>query len=478
MGEPRGPLQQRPMNSPDAGTHRKALEINLDASRYGAFAEIGAGQEVARWFFHVGGASGTIAKTMSAYDMAVSDAIYGPAERYVSRQRLHAMLDHEWKLLLERLDKVRGEKTMFFVFANTVATRSYSRIEDGRGWLGVRFQTEPRGEPSAIVIHARMWDPDNARQQDALGVLGVNLIHAAFYLHRQPERLIGALMDELTRDRMEIDVLKFSGPAFAGVDSRLMSLQLVHQRLTNAAFFTAAGEVVEPAEIMHRKPILIERGSFRPITNVTLDMQERSLAQMRGEPDLRGEEPLVLMEMTLRHLLGTEPDVDHADFLARVDTLSVLGKTVMISNYSRFHNVASYLRRYTQHRVVMNMGVPTLAALFDEKHYSDLEGGILEAFGRLFKGAVKLNVYPWNHPRTGELVTATTFKAPPQLRHLYAHLVQNGHIEAISGADTRALGVLPGEVLRMIQSGDGTWETLVPAAVVGRIKSRKLFGYK
>ena len=466
------------MNESEAGsTHQKALQINLDATRYGTFAEIGAGQEVARWFFHVGGAAGTVAKTMSAYDMAVSDAIYGPAERYVSRQRLQAMLDHEWALLLQRLDKVRGDRTMFFVFADTVATRSFTRREDGHGWLGIRFQAVPRGAPADILIHARLWDQDNARQQDALGLLGVNLIHAAFYQHSQPAELIGALIDGLTRDRLEVDMIKFSGPAFDAVDHRLMSLQLVHQRLTNAAFFTAAGEVVEPAEILYQQPVLIERGSFRPVTNVTLEMLERSTAQMRADPERRGE-PVVLMEMTLRHLLGAQPDIDHADFLARVDTLSVLGKTVMISNYSRFHNVAGYLRRYTQQRIVMDMGIPTLAALLDEQYYADMEGGILEAFGRLFKGAVKLHIYPWRNPNNGELVTATTFKAPPHLEFLYAHLLQSGHIEPIHDFNPAQLDVLPRDVLHEIQTGDPIWETLVPAPVVARIKRDQLFGYR
>jgi membrane protease YdiL (CAAX protease family) len=457
-------------------THDKALRINIDARRHGTFAEIGAGQEVARWFFHVGGAAGTVAKTMSAYDMAVSDAIYGPCVRYVSRQRLQAMIDHEWGLLLERLDGKRGATTAFFVFADSVATRSYTRREDGHGWLGIRFQTEPRAAPSDILIHARMWDTEPARQQEALGILGVNLLHAAFY-RSEPPQLIGALMDGLTRERMEVDMVKFSGPAFAGVDNRLMSLQLVHQRLTNAAIFTAAGDVVEPAEVLHAKPVLIERGSFRPVTNVTLDMLESSLRQIREGSDPGVEEPVVLMEMTLRHLLGSEPDIDHADFLARVDTLSVLGKMVMISNYSRFHNVAGYLRRYTRERVVMDMGIPTLAALFDERHYQDMEGGILEAFGRLFVGPTRLHVYPWRNHETGEMVTLATFKPPASLRHLFTHLVDNGFIEPIRAFDARQIDVLPRDVLREIRAGDPTWETLVPPPVVERIKREGLFGY-
>lgn len=457
-------------------TREKALQINIAATHHGSFAEIGAGQEVARWFFHVGGAAGTVAKTISAYVMAMSDAIYGACGRYVSRARLAAMLDHEWELLMERLDRPRGNNTAFFVFADTVATRSYSRAEDGRGWLGVRFQPTPRAPPSEIILHARLWDADNVRQQETLGILGVNLLYGAFYHAHDPVALIGTLMDGLTRDRLEVDMIKFSGPAFTGVDNRLMSLQLVHQRLTNAVIFTAAGEVVEPNEILYGKPILIERGSFRPVTNVRLDMLAASCAQMSRDSALTGQEPVVLMEMTLRHLLGAQPSIDHGDFLARVDTLSLLGRTVMVSNYSRYHNVATYLRRYTQNRVVMNLGVPTLAVLFDEKNYADLEGGILEAFGRLFRGTVKLHIYPWRNPATGEVVTANTFKAPAHLTHLYAHLLSGGFIEPIHEFNPAYLDISPHNVLREIQSGDPAWENVVPAPVVERIKRDRLFG--
>ena len=461
----------------ESGTHHKALHVNLDPTRYGTFAEIGAGQEVARWFFRVGGAAGTVAKTMSAYDMEVSDAIYGPAQRYVSRERLQAMLDHEWKLLLERLEKSRGGQTAFFVFADTVATKSFSRQEAGHGWLGIRFQVAPHAAPSEIIIHARLWDTDHVRQQEALGVLGVNLIYGAFNAHQTPAELIASLMDELSRDRMEVDVIKFSGPAFADVDNRLMSLQLVQQRLTNAALFSPTGDVMEPAEVLYHRPVLIERGSFRPVTNVTLDMLERSLAQMRQEPDMAGREPVVLMEMTLRNLLTLGEQIEHADFLARIDTLRALGQTVMISNYSRFHNVTTYLRRYTEQRLGLALGVPTLAELLTEKYYTDLDGGLLEALGRLFKGPVKLYIYPWKNFRTGEVVTLDQFQVPVPLQNLFAHLRANHCLEPIREVSAAGLAILPGEVLTRLQAGDPTWETMVPAAVVQLIKERRYFGY-
>jgi hypothetical protein len=458
-------------------TRDKALQINIDAARYGTFAEIGAGQEVARWFFHVGGAAGTVAKTISAYDMSVSDAIYGSAQRYVGRQRLQAMLDYEWGLMLERLDRQRGASTMFFVFADTVAARSYTRQDEGHGWLGIRFQTERRGPASQIIIHGRMWDIENVRQQEALGTLGVNLIHGAFYRWTRPALLVSALMDGLTRDRVEVDMVRFSGPAFAGVDNRLMSLRLVEERLTNAALFTPDGDVVEPAELLYHQPVLVERGSFRPITTVTLDMLERSVEQMRRAPTLAGREPVVLMEMTQRSLLPTGDRIDHADFLARMDTLRSLGKTVMISNYSRFHNLVTYLRRYTSEPIAMALGVPTLALLLEDRHYRDLGGGLLEALGRLFSGPVTLMVYPWQNSETGELVTAESFTVPSQVAHLYAHLLENGLVEPIRGVTCRDLSVLPSQVLARLQSGDESWRSHVPPDVVQIIERNRLFGY-
>src|SRR5262249_20680418 len=283
------------------GAHQKALQINLDKASYGTFAETGAGQEVARWFFRVGGAAGTVAKTMSAYDMTFSDAIYGTTERYVSRQWVQSMLDHEYRLLLERLQEKRGATTKFFVFADTVVARGYQRKDDCHGWMGIRFQTAPQSEPSDIIIHVRMLDRENLQQQEALGIMGVNLMHGALYLHERPEVLIGSLMDDLTGERVEVDMIKFKGPAFNAVDNRLMSLQLVQQGLTSAALFTADGEVVQAAELLYKRAILVERGSFRPVTKVTIDMLRCAQAQFIQEPQMQGEDPVVLMEMTLKN---------------------------------------------------------------------------------------------------------------------------------------------------------------------------------
>jgi hypothetical protein len=463
------------MAEESGSTRPKALKINLDAHKFGTFAEIGAGQEVVRWFFHAGKAASTIAKTISAYDMAISDGIYGPTEHYVSRQRLEAMLDHEFKRLVERLDQKRGEHTAFFVFADTSATQTHSHRPAGHSWLGVRFQTEPRGETSEIILHVEMLDPVTIEQQEALGLAGVNLIYGAFYFADDPAHLIGSLMDDLSRRRIEIDMIKFSGPAFANVDNRLMSLQLVEQGLTDAAMFTADGAVVQPAEVLYNKPVLIERGSFRPVTNVTLEMLDRAAHQLQQDVP-QAQDLVAIMEMTLNNLMFDQA-IDHRDFLARVDILGALGKMVMISNYTRFDKVTSYLRHYTQNCIGMPMGIPTLREVFDEKYYTDLEGGILEGLGRLFQGHVRLFIYPTRETDADELTTSDSLTVKAELSHLYRHLVENGYIAPIREVDAGELHVMPGGVLAAIRSGDPSWEKLVPPQAAAVIKEKGLFGY-
>jgi hypothetical protein len=460
----------------DVGTNKKAFQINLDARKYGTFAEIGGGQEVARRFFHVGGASGTVAKTMSAYDMTFSDAIYGTADRYVSRNRLQTMLDHEYNLLIERLDEKLGNERTFFVFADTVAARSFKQHNESHGWLGVRFQEQTRGEPSQIIIHIRMLDESNVDQQEALGIIGINLLYGAFY-HRPPEKLIASLQENLAPDRIQFDMIKFSGPAFPGVDNRLMSLQLVSQGLTNAVMFTADGETVQPADVLYKKAILVERGSFRPVTFATNDMLNGARTVFLKQCGLSEEELVVLMEMTLENLLA-EGQLNHADFLARVDILGALGRPVMVSKFGEYFRLASYLARYTNRMIGLVMGVPSLMEIFDEKYYLHLEGGILEALGRMFKSGLKLYVYPAIDEKTGELVTGTRLEVAPNLRSLFRYLVENEFIQEITEYNPDYLRIHPPEVLMKLQSGDPAWEPMVPPEVAEIIKSRQFFGYR
>ena len=460
----------------DVETNRKALQINLDPQKYGTFAEIGAGQEVARRFFLVGGAAGTIAKTMSAYDMTFSDAIYGTADRYVSRVRLNTMLDHEYHLLLERLDKKLGGERTFFVFADTVAARSFKQHNESHGWLGVRFQTQPRSEPSQIIVHVRMLDEANADQQEALGVVGVNLLYGAFY-QSQPERLISSLQENLAPERMQIDLIIFSGPAFPEVDNRLMNLQLVSQGLTDAVMYKADGETVQPAEIFYKKALLVERGSFRPVTYATNDMLEGARRQFLKQSGCSEKDLVVLMEMTLENLLS-EGQLNHADFLQRVDILATLGRTVLISKFGEYYRLAGYLSRYTNKMIGLVMGVPSLHEIFDEKYYLNLEGGILEALGRMFKHGLKLYVYPIINEKTGKLVTATQTEVASNLRSLFQYLIDNRYIEEITDYQKDFLRIYPSTVLAKLKAGDESWEEMVPPEVAQIIKEREFFGYR
>jgi hypothetical protein len=458
------------------GTQRKALALNLDATTYGTFAEIGGGQEVARWFFSAGGAAGTVAKTVSAYDMAVSDAHYGPARRYVSRQRLEAMLDHEFVQLRDLLGPGRGDAKRFFAFANTVATGGHKNPGPGRGWVGVRFQARPHEEPSEVLVHAHLLDPTAAGQQESLGVLGVNLIHAAFFRRDDPSELIASLLDDLSRARVEVDMIKLSGPAFPGVDNRLLSLQLVQQGLTDAAMFTASGEVVQPSEVLYKRPVLVERCTFRPATKLTVDLLDRALEQFLEVPGVRRGRPVVLAEMTLRNL-DSQPGVGHADFLARADILGALGFDVLISRFEPFHELAEYLVRYTDAPVGIAAEVPALQQFMDEASHTALPGGALESVGRLFKRSVTVYAYPTRDPATDRIQTAEDAPVPTSWHHLRDLLLGLGRVVPIRSHDESLLSIDTHYVLDRLQRGDPSWEEMVPPAVAATIKAGALFGW-
>ncbi len=458
-------------------TRDKALRINLDLRRYGTFAEIGAGQEVVRWFFRVGGAAGTIAKSISAYDMTVSDTYYGPCERYVCRQRLQSMLDHEYEQVVSQLHEARGDTTAFFAFADTVSARNFKGTNECHGWMGVRFQAHPRDQDSQIVLHVRMLDSDNALQQEALGIVGVNLLYGACFLHHEPEQLLDSLLDNLSTLRLELDMIEFSGIAFRHVDNRVMSLKLVQLGLSNAAMFGANGTMLQPSEVLYKKAILVERGSFRPVTHVNVDMLRGAYEKFSQEPGVRGEEVVQLTEITMNNLLSGG-ELDYRDFLARVDLLAAVGMTVLISNYFEYYRLAAYLSRYTKKRIGITMGVASLRELFDEKWYTHLEGGILESFGRLFKNDLKLYIYPLLDPATGDLTAVQNLEVAPSLRKLYEFLVERGCIEQLSNFEDKYLPIFSRDVLLKIRDGDAAWEDMVPPEVAEVIKRRGFFGYR
>ncbi len=455
-------------------TYQKALKVNINKDRYGTIAEIGAGQETARWFFYVGGAAGTIAKAISAYDMTFSDSIYGPSSRYVSRDRLHAMLEREYHLIIDRLGNQRGDTTCFFAFANTVATRSFSHKQDGNGWLGIRFQARPRENPSDIHLHVRLLGRDNVKDQETIGVLGVNLIYGAVYMSHKPDLLLESLLDNLDKELLEIDMVDFSGPAFQQVDNRLMALRLVQLGLSDAAMFRADGSVIQPADTLYKKAVLIERSRFRPPTHLTLNMLDCAQTAFLEEPDVETEDVIILSEMTL-HNLSDGGDIQAEDFLHRVELLCTLGKNVMISNYGEFYRLAQYLFRYTSKPVGIVMGVPILQEIFNEKYYEDLAGGILESFGRMFKNDLRLYVCPFRNPATGVKTDVDSLSVAPKLQHLYAYLLENGYIKSLDKINEQYLSIFSHEVLENIRCGNTCWEESVPPEIIEIIKTQRLF---
>lgn len=464
--------------APITDIHQKALSINLDKGQYGTIAEIGAGQETARWFFRVGGAAGTIAKAISAYDMQFSDSIYGESPRYVSRDRLNSMLDLEYQLIIERLGKKRGNESTFFSFANTVASRSFSKDVDGQGWMGVKFQSSPCSEPSQIDLHVHLQGKKSIQDQETLGILGVNLIYAALHFHADPQYLLKSLMDDLSFELLEIDMIDFSGPAFESVDNRLMALRLVELGMTPGAMFNAQGEIVLPADVLYKKAVLIERSRFNPPTLLNMDMLDCAQKIFLDDHDLSEDELIVISEMTVHNLKGDE-DVDVEGFLQRADILCALGKNVLISNMGEYYKLADYLFRCTTRPMAIALGIPTLKHIFSEKYYENLPGGILEAFGRLFKYELRLYVSPCCEDNdTDNLITTDNFEPKDNLKHLYHYLVDNDFIAPLNTINKNYLCIHSHKVLEEIKSGHDTWESKVPDKVKEVIKDKKMFNVK
>ena len=460
-------------------THNKALRINIDQRRYGTFAEIGAGQEVVRWFFRVGGAAGTVAKSMSAYDKSVSDAIYGEAARYVTRERLESMLDHEHKLTLERLSETRGDNTSFFTFADTVSARNFQGTNECHGWMGVRFQVYPRDQDSQIIIHFRLLDTTNVLQQEAIGILGVNLLYGAFTLHSEADQLIQSLMDNLGPTRVEVDMIEFSGIGFRAIDNRIMSLNLVQRGLSKAAMFGPDGKVLLPSDVFYKRPVLVERGSFRPVTKVNLDILRAAKESFAARLPAEDRERIVsVAELTMRNLNDESGMANTRDFLSRADVLSAAGLTVLVSDFFEFYRVASYLRNMTLKPLGLAMGAVTIPEIFDPTYYTHLEGGLLESIGRLFKGDMTLFIYPYCDRKTGELSTVDTMELPPVAKPLFDYVNQAGQLVSLTNHDPACSRIDSRDVLKKIASGDASWEEMVPGPIVELIKERHLFGHR
>ncbi len=459
---------------------QKALKINLNQNIYGSFAEIGAGQETARNFFRAGASSGTIAKAMSAYSKEFSDAIYGREEdgRYVTKNRLKKMLVHETNLLEERIDRNQFPDRFYFSYANTVATIDFAKKYKGHGWVGIRFQLGPHEEYNEIILHVRFHENDAKHQQETLGKMGVNLIYGAFYYNDDPKTLLTSLYDYIDKDKIEIDMINFSGPRFAFVDNRLMSLLLVKNGFTDAVMFGPDGFNLLPADELYKKNILALRGSFRPVTKLALDMLDKGLAKFKEEKDVNPEKTDVIFEMTLDNLTNGNNDINEKDFLDRVNLLSSLNQMVMVSNFREYYRLAEYFSRFTKERMGLIIGTNHLIKLFDENYYKHLSGGILEAMGKLFSKKMKLYVYPYKERHQNEAVCSRNVVLNNKMQVLFEYFKNDGRFVDITDYDENLLGTYNREIIDKIQKGIPGWEKFVPKKIAEQIKTLKLFGYK
>ena len=454
---------------------QKALQINLDQSIYGSFAEIGAGQEVARHFFQAGGAAGTIARTMSAYDMIMSDAIYGETDRYVSEERLISMLKTECTTLMQRLDFERGEKSRFFTYANTVTAKGYHGGGNYHGWTGIKFQHLPGEEPSQVVVHIKLLDNQNLFQQEAIGTFGVNLIHSCYFASDSMGNFVRSLMENLTNERIQIDAIKVSGPAFEHMDDRLLSLELVSNGYTDVIMFNAEGKVVQPSEELYKKNIVTLRGSFRPPNLLNVEMLEKGAEQLRNNlPEDERENVMTLAEISMNRLIERGA-IDSTDFLARIDMLTSINQPVLISHFQHFHTLSHYLSGICRRRLAFMVRVHNLQDIFDEEHYKDLDGGFLEAFGMMFGKNTKLYVYPEKADNEDTLLASDSVTLTAAVKPLMEYFKNNNFIQDISDFNPNVANIWSRTVVEKIEAGDPSWETMVPATVAEAVKKSELF---
>ena len=457
----------------------KALRINLNPSIYGTFSEIGGGQEVARHFFRVGAASGTIAKTISAYDKNFSDNIYGEEEdgRYVTEVRLEKMLEYEMNLLENRIKKSEHPEKIFFTYANTVATIDFTKKYKGHGWMGLKFQTKPNEIYSEIILHVRFHQTNAKLQQEDLGIIGVNLIYGSFYKHQNPKNLLKYLYDHVDKDSIEIDTINFKGPLFKNVDNRLISLELVKNNMTKAVMFNPEGNNVLPARILYKKNILALRGSFRPVTKVNIDMFEKSFKIFMKETDINLNNTQVIFEITLSNLMESGK-IDEKDFMDRAKLLCSMGKTVMISNFKEYYKLVDYFSNYTKRKLGLTMGVSNLVEVFNESYYKDIDGGILEAFSKMFHDNVKVFLYPISD-KNGNIINSNNLKLHPRMKDFYKFFKFNKKFIDIGDYEKEFLNIFSREILKEIKNKKNeNWKKNLPEGISEIIIKNKMFGYK
>jgi hypothetical protein len=451
----------------------RALEINLNPQIYGTFAEIGAGQEVARFFFQAGKASQTIAKTISAYDMIYSDEIYGKeaSGRYVCESRLEKMLDKEFKLMHRRLDATRGKNTCFFAFANTVATGDQVK-RFTHGWMGVRFQTHPGGEANDIILHVRLLDRFRLQQQETLGILGVNLVYTAFSGIQNSEKILESLAEGLKPGQVVIDLIRFAGPDLKHINNHLINLELVRKGLAEAVLFGPDQSIQTISDELYQKSVIIQRGTFRPVTTTHLDVLEKGITQFQKDFPSDSKKNVVMFELTMHNLMQ-DGHLQEKDFLDRVTSLCSLGHRVLVSNFFLFYRLKKFIRAYTNKQMVLIMGASHLDRLFDEKHYSDLDGGLLEGLGKLLDDQTRLYIYPHKTEKT--CTTTKTFFPDKKWLPIYQYFLTQKQITDISGCDEINEYLHSDFVRDLILKKDPKWEKMVPKVVRDQIKKENLF---
>ncbi len=453
-------------------TSQKALAINLTPDFYGTIVEIGAAQEVAGNFFKAGAAAGSIAKTMSAYDMQFSDQIYGKAGRYVSGERLSQMLKHEYQLVIDRLQQQKGQDTRFFAYAATIAAKSYGKDNYCHGHIGIRFQRAPKVEHSDIVMHVHMLDKDAKLQAEALGILGVNAIYGAYHLVNQPDEFIETLLDNLSSERIEVDYIEFRGEAFQHIENRLMNLQLIRSWCTRAVLFDEQGKPQIPGNVLRKSPINVIRGSFKPPTKVHNDMFIAGADAFGQLKTIDSEQVVSLAEITMAEL-NSETRSSDKDFLARVDLLNAMGYKVLISDYYRLFRLRSWLREYTKEPLGITLSVLDFENLFDPSFYEGLEGGILEAMGKLFPDNTHVFVYP--SMVEGTKVTLDNVRVEPTQKFLLKYLVENNLLRECKAINEENLLISARKTYEMIRSNDNKWQDNVIVNVKELIVERSLF---
>ncbi len=386
------------------------------------------------------------------------------------------MLSYEIELMEDRLSRDKHPEKLFFAYANTVATIDFAKKFKGHGWVGIRFQLDPLEDYNEIVIHIRFRQTNAQLQQETLGTLGVNAIFGGFYMHDNPKEIVKSLYDNLEKDQIEIDMINFSGPRFAYVDNRLMSLQLVKNGMTDAVMFGPDGNNLLPAQVLYKKNILALRGSFRPVTKVNMDMFEKAQELFLNEKTVDPDKTKVIFEITLANLRA-EGEINERDFIDRAELLCSLGQNVMITNFQEYYRLVEYFSEFTKARMALAMGVYNLIQIFDEKYYRHLSGGILEAFGKLFFKDLKVYLYPLKNHETGEFITSETLKVHPRMKELYKFFKYNGKMLDIKDFNPEILDILSREVLKKITNGEDGWEEMLPDGIADIIKQDRLFGY-